>query len=26
LTNGFGELNSLLVQRDVYLRTARSKA
>lgn len=26
LTSGFGELNSLLVQRDVYLRTARSKA
>lgn len=26
LINGFGEINSLLVQRDVYLRTARSKA
>lgn len=26
LTNGFVNLNSLLVQRDVYLRTARSKA
>lgn len=26
LTNKFGEINSLLVQRDVYLRTLRSKA